>query len=453
MTPDARVDFAAAVRVWWRIGCLGFGGPAGQIALMHRELVERLRWIGEARFLHALNYCMLLPGPEAQQLAIYIGWLLHARRGGIVAGTLFVLPGLALILALSALYAGYGSVPAVAAVFFGLKAAVLALVIDALLRVARRALRGRLAVAVAAAAFVAIWALHAPFPLVILGAATVGALAAWRGAPAPPTAKDVAGAAADDDCVVDRALAADTLPHVHPSTSRALLTAVVGLTVWFAPPLLIQLLLGADHVIAAQGWFFSEAALVTFGGAYAVLAYAAQRAVETHAWLSAGQMVDGLGLAETTPGPLILVLVFVAYVGAYQHPGVLAPHVAGLLAGVLCAWVTFAPCFLWIFLGAPYVERLRRQRVLSAALAAVTAAVVGVILNLSLWFALRTLFAHVDVVHAGPFALDVPDWRSVDVAALVLTVAALVALLRVKLALGWVLAGCALLGALWRLVG
>jgi chromate transporter len=449
-----RVSFGEAVRVWARIGLLGFGGPAGQIALMHRELVERRRWISESRFLHALNYCMLLPGPEAQQLATYIGWLLHRTPGGLVAGTLFVLPGFVAILALSLVYATFQHTPAVDALFFGLKAAVLAIVLEAVIRIGRRALRSRVHIAVAAAAFVAIFLLHVPFPLIVLGAALVGLVA---GAPlaAASGSTFAHGAHANDDApsVIDAMMERGELHHTAPSLARAIRITATCLVLWFAPLVALAHHFGAGHVFVTVGAFFSKAAVVTFGGAYAVLAYVAQRAVETYGWLRPGEMLDGLGMAETTPGPLIMVVQFVGFMAALRNAGPLDPLLAGVIGSLVTVWVTFVPCFLWIFLGAPYIEALRGSRRLAAALSSITAAVVGVILDLTVWFALHTLFAGVTEWHFGPARLLVPVWTTLSVPSLVLAVAAVVAMLRFRLGLGWTLAASAAFGLLWKTAG
>jgi chromate transporter len=442
------VSLAEAARVWARIGMLGFGGPAGQIALMHRELVERRRWISEERFLHALNYCMLLPGPEAQQLATYIGWLLHRARGGLVAGVLFVLPGVVAILALSLLYVGFRHAPPIEALFFGLKAAVLAIVVEAVVRLGRRALASALLAGVAALAFVAIFLFGVPFPLVVAGAAAVGLLGGSRFS---VRAADVSKRASAET-LVDVLERRGELAHTRPSRARAARVLVASAIAWAAPVGLVALLCPGS-VLLDEALFFSQAALVTFGGAYAVLAYVAQQAVERYAWLSAGEMVDGLGLAETTPGPLIMVVQFVAFVGAHRSPGPLAPLAAGVLGSLLTTWVTFVPCFLWIFLGAPYIERLRASVPLRAALSAITAAVVGVVLNLSVWFSLHTLFARVHAKHFGPVRLLVPEWATLSLPSLVLGAAALVAMLRFKVPMIWTLAASAALGMTWRLAG
>ncbi|MGI8725982.1 MAG: chromate efflux transporter, partial [Methyloceanibacter sp.] len=381
-----------AIAVWAKIGFLSFGGPAGQIALMHRMLVVERRWIGEERFLHALNFCMLLPGPEAMQLATYVGWRLHSTLGGLAAGLLFVLPGACIILALSIAYALYGQAPLVEAAFVGIKAAVLVIVIEALLRVARRALREPHHWIIAAAAFIAIFFFAAPFPLII----AVAALAGYLLAAVPPKRPEAA-----------------TVP-TPVSLTETLRTAVLWLAIWLVPLCIAAALLGRDHTITDIALFFSKLAIVTFGGAYAVLAYMAQQAVETYGWLSAGEMLDGLGLAETTPGPLILVTEFVGFLAAYRHGG--SPPLAfGILGAAVTLWATFAPCFLWIFVGAPYLERLSANAKLAGALSGVTAAVVGVIANLSVWFALHALFAKVSPEWHGYVRLWTPDPASLDI--------------------------------------
>ena len=428
--PSDGPSLAEATRVWAKIGVTSFGGPAGQIALMHRVLVEEQRWIGEKQFLHALNFCMLLPGPEAMQLATYVGWRLYGTIGGLAAGLLFVLPGAVIVLALSIAYALYGQVPAVEAAFVGIKAAVLVIVIEALIRVARRALRGPYDVAIAAASFVAIFFFAAPFPLIISAAALIGyvhALAAR--VPAPP-------------------------PAAHPAPvplSQTLKTATLWLAIWIVPLLLLPVFFGPAHVMTDIALFFSKLAVVTFGGAYAVLAYMAQQAVETYGWLTPGEMLDGLGLAETTPGPLILVTEFVGFLAGYRFGG--EPRLAfGLLGAAVSLWATFAPCFLWIFTGAPYIERLTSNPRLNGALAGVTAAVVGVILNLSLWFALHVLFAKVDAVWHGPLRLWTPDVSSLSLEVVLLTIlaAALLLVLRFGIVSTLAIAGAASL-AWWSL--
>ncbi len=440
-------SFREALAVWLRIGLLGFGGPAGQIALMHRLLVEERRWVGEQQFLHALNYCMLLPGPEAQQLAIYVGWLLHGTRGGVVAGTLFVLPGFAVILALSAAYALWQDTAWLESLFFGLKAAVLAIVLEALLRVGRRALRNRLHQALAALAFLALYALHVPFPLVVLAAGLLG-LAASRWWPALLTdrpAAEPAGATSLAELVAAQAAA-----RAGPSVGHALRVLALWGSLWLGPILALGLWLGWASIFPTLARFFAQMALVTFGGAYAALAYVAQAAVQTHGWLRPGEMLDGLALAETTPGPLILVLTYVGFLAAFRAPGGLEPLLAGVLGAALTTWVTFVPCFLWIFLGAPYVERLRHNRALAGALAAITAAVVGVILNLALWFGLHVLFRQVGVLVLGPVAAAWPVWRTLDPYAAGLAALAVLALCRWRLGMVWTLVLCALAGLLLK---
>ena len=445
------VAFGEAFRVWLKIGLLSFGGPAGQIALMHRMLVEERRWISEARFLHALNYCMLLPGPEAMQLATYVGWLLHRLKGGLLAGALFVLPGFFVILGLSALYAGYREVPAVAAAFYGIKAAVLAVVVEALIRIGRRALTHPLAWALALAAFVAIFFLAVPFPLIVLGAAVLGPVLARLVPGAFAERKRAAGVEEGPPAVVDALIESGRALHIRPDLRRLALTVLCFGALWLAPVALVWVASDGRSVFAQIGLFFSKMAVVTFGGAYAVLAYVAQQAVETYGWLGPGEMLDGLGLAETTPGPLILVLEFVGFLAAYREAGGLPPMLAGVLGAVLTVWVTFVPCFLWIFAGAPYIEALRGRPALAAALAGITAAVVGVILNLAVWFALHVLFARVEEVEAGPLRLLVPDPASLDPVALALAAASLVALLRLHIGMVPVLAGAALAGLAWML--
>jgi len=443
------VSFREGLLVWLRIGLLSFGGPAGQIALMHRELVEQRRWISETRFLHALNYCMLLPGPEAQQLAIYIGWLMHRTWGGIVAGALFVLPGALTVLALSILYVHFQHQPTIIAVFFGLKAAVLAIVVEAVIRIGKRALKSRFLIVVAAFAFVALDAFALPFPFVVLGAGIAGACA-YRIRPNwfPRTQSDGVGPR-DEQSVVDHLFNSGLLAHTEPSAMRSIRTVLLWTALWIAPIALLALAFGVHSVFVQQGVFFSQASMVTFGGAYSVLSYVTQRAVEDFSWLRPGEMLDGLALAETTPGPLILVLQFVGYVGAFRAVSDLSPELAGLLGAAIVLWTTFVPCFLWIFLGAPYIESLRKHRVLNAALACITAAVVGVILSLSVWFALHALFADVVELRWGYLHLQVPSLSTLNPAALILSLVAALALLRFKLGIPVTLGGCALLGWLW----
>lgn len=446
----AAPTFAEALKVWAKIGLLSFGGPAGQIALMHRELVEERRWIGEQRFLHALNYCMLLPGPEAQQLAIYIGWLLHRTLGGLVAGILFVVPGAIVMLILSSLYVLYGDMPLVEALFLGVKAAVLAIVIEAVIRIGRRALKNRAMVSIAVAAFIAIYALNVPFPLIILLAGLTG----WLGDRVAPGlfsgAEHGKGDVADIKGAVDLMFERGELSHVKPTRWHAPRTIAIWLPIWLGPGLVIWWFTGSASVLTEIGRFFSLMAVVTFGGAYAVLAYVAQAAVQSFGWLAPGEMVDGLGLAETTPGPLILVLQFVGFIAAFRHSGSLNPLLAGSLGALLTLWVTFTPCFFWIFLGAPYIEALRGNRALSAALGAITAAVVGVIMNLALWFALHVVFRE---VHAVSLGMNVPVLSSIDWRAALLSCAAMIAILKLKIGMLPTLAGSALAGVLLLAVG
>jgi chromate transporter len=424
-TVAALPTFAEAFRVWLKIGLLSFGGPAGQIALLHREVVDRRNWIGERRFLHALNFVTLLPGPEAQQLATYFGWVMHGVRGGLAAGLLFILPGAAVMLALSLIYAVFGGVPFVDALFFGLKCAVLVLVVEALLRIARRALKGKAAWALAMAAFAALFFLNLPFPLVVLAAGLVGYLA-----PASFSHGSHGSAKGDAPALIDAVLAADPgRPGRLAAAARR--AGYVGLVLWLVP--VAVLMGGFGGTYADIAWFFSKMAVVTVGGAYAVLAYVAQDAVQSYQWLSAPEMLAGLGLAETTPGPLILVLQFVGFLAGFRAPGALSGIAGGIAASLLVLWVTFAPCFVFVFLGAPLVERLQENKALSGALAAITAAVVGVVANLAVWFSLRVLFRELRPVQAGPLALDVPVLNSLDLSALMLAVLAAICVFHLKL--------------------
>ncbi|WP_238272991.1 MULTISPECIES: chromate efflux transporter [Methylobacterium] len=451
-TPGLRMpSLAEAVPVWGRIAALSFGGPAGQIAVMHRILVEERRWISEGRFLHALNFCTLLPGPEAQQLATYVGWLMHGTRGGLVAGGLFVLPGLVAIMALSWIYALSGNVGVVAGLFFGLKAAVLAVVAEAVLRIGRRALKSAPMVALAAASFVALFLFDLPFPAVVLAAGFFGYLGGRAGL---PQFRVGGGHGATGTAKAGPYLLGDAaLPQEREAPARTLLTAAIWGALWLLPVAAIVGLVGSGEVFGQIALFFSKMAMVTFGGAYAVLAYVAQQAVGHFGWLRPGEMLDGLGMAETTPGPLIMVTQFVGFLAAFRNPGGLPPLLAGTLGGLLTTWVTFAPCFLWIFVGAPYVERLRGDRALAGALSAITAAVVGVILNLAVWFALHTLFARLEPVAFGPIRLDLPVLASLDPWALLLALGALVAVFRFKAGVIPTLAACSAAGILLHLAG
>jgi chromate transporter len=444
------IGFGEAFRVWLRVALLSFGGPAGQIAVMHRILVEEKNWISEGRFLHALNYCMLLPGPEAQQLATYIGWLLHRTAGGIMAGGLFVLPGIIAIMALSYIYAAYGNVGFIAALFFGLKAAVLAIVIQAVVRVGKRALRNRIMIGLAAIAFIAIFFFNVPFPAIIIAAGLIGYVGAKSGRPEFAAVEHGGG---KKPAAVDGMLGDELPEHVRPSVPRALKVSAVWLLLWLVPVAALLIAFGQANVFSQIAIFFSKMAMVTFGGAYAVLAYVAQQAVEHYHWVSPPEMLDGLGMAETTPGPLIMVLQFVGFMAAFRDPGTLSPMLAGTLGGLLATWVTFTPCFLWIFLGAPFIETMRGNKGLAGALSAITAAVVGVILNLSIWFALHTVFRETVPVRSCGLSFDLPVWSSLDLAALVLAIAAATAVFRFNLGMLTVLGSSCAAGVALRLAG
>ncbi|WP_425399951.1 chromate efflux transporter [Aeoliella sp.] len=446
---NAHPTFREALWVWCRVAMLSFGGPAGQIAVMHRILVEEKRWVSENRFLHALNYCMLLPGPEAQQLATYIGWLLHRTVGGLVAGLLFVLPGFVSILVLSVLYAGYQDLSLVQGIFYGLKPAVVAVVIEAVIRIGKRSLKNRIMVLIAALAFVAIFFFQVPFPLIVLAAAMVGYAGGrlW-----PDTFVVIKGHATKNDEPNQHVIADDHTVAVRPSLKRTLGVLVVWLLIWFLPIAGLLSFSGSNSVYSQESLFFSKTAVVTFGGAYSVLAYIAQEAVETHHWLGPGEMLDGLGMAETTPGPLIQVVQFVGFMGAYRNPGELHPMLAGVIGSVVTTWVTFVPCFLWIFLGAPYIEYLRRNPSLNAALSTITAAVVGVVLNLSIWFSLHTIFGKVSETHAFGAKILIPNFATLDLAALIIATAAFVAMFRFKTGMISTLGLSAVIGLIWFLI-
>lgn len=443
------VSLREAFETWLRVAVLSFGGPAGQIAMMHRILVDEKRWISEPRFLHALNYCMLLPGPEAQQLATYIGWLMHGGPGGLMAGGLFVLPGIVAIMALSIVYAAFGDLGIVASLFFGLKAAVLAVVLQALARLGSRALKSRVMLTVAASAFVAIFFFDVAFPLIVLTAGAGGFIVGRLGHSAFGGVK----AAGAESGVPESRLGESVPDHVETSVGRSLRTASLWAVVWAAPLAFVFFALGADHVFIQIGAFFSKMAVVTFGGAYAALAYVTQQAVATFQWLKPGEMLDGLGMAETTPGPLIMVVQFVGFMAAYRNPGELPPLLAGALGGLLTTWVTFAPCFLWIFLGAPYIEKLRGNEALNNALSTITAAIVGVILNLALWFAIHTIFQQTYAVRGLGFDFEVPVIASVDGFALALAAAAALAVFRFRVGLVQTLVGCSTAGVALYIAG
>jgi chromate transporter len=441
------VPLRQATRTWFVISLQTFGGPAGQIAVMHRLLVDEKRWIGQQRFLFALSYCTLLPGPEAQQLATYIGWLLNGVKGALVAGTLFVLPGAVALLVLSGIYVSYGDTTLVESVLLGLAPAVIAIVLQAVIRVGRRGLRHPALVALAVLSFLALTLFAVPFPAVVVAAGLAGWLLG-RFVPGLTEQPKAGGDPGPAPLVPD-----DALHTEHPSAARSAMVVALGVVLWAAPVLVAALVLGRNSVLVDQGLFFSGAAVVTFGGAYAVLAFVAQQAVNVYGWLAPGEMVRGLALAETTPGPLIMVVQFVAFLGAYRDPGSLDPWVAAVLAALLTTWVTFVPCFLFILVGAPYVERLRGNRALSAALTGITAAVVGVIANLACYFALHTLFDRTGRLTAGPLALDVPHLDSLDPAALAITLLGCLLLF----GRGWsvlrTLGACALVGVVVGLLG
>ncbi len=435
------VPLGSATKAWFQISLQTFGGPAGQIAVMQSKLVDEKRWISQSRFSHALNYCMLLPGPEAQQLAIYTGWLLNGTRGGLIAGTLFVLPGMLALLALSMIYVAAGDTAVVSAIFAGLAPAVIAIVVQAIWRVGRRSLTHPLLVALAVAAFVALTIFRVPFPVVVLAAGVAGGVAG-RWVPALGRTAEHRVTDGPEPLVSDQAL-----HHDLPSARRFAAVLGIGLLLWSAPLAAVALSVRSTTVLLDQGLFFSGAALVTFGGAYAVLAYVAQQAVTVYGWLAPGEMVRGLALAETTPGPLIMVVQFVAFVGAFRNPGTLDPWVAGVLGSLLTTWVTFVPCFLFVLLGAPYVERLRHNRHLAAALTGVTAAVVGVIANLAAYFAVHTLFSRTLDAGAGPARVQLPVLASWDPTAFLITAVALVLILALKWSPLRTLGACALVGA------
>jgi chromate transporter len=445
------VPFREAVRAWGAVSLQTFGGPAGQIAVMHREFVERRRWVGEQRFLHALSYCTLLPGPEAQQLAVYLGWLLNGAAGGLVAGALFVLPGFVAILGLSLVYVGFGDTDVVTAVFAGVAPAVLAIVASAVARLVRRAFAqppDPVLVAVAVAAFGALALFSVPFPIVIGAAALTG----WFADRRRPGRFDTNAGSVVDPAAPTPLIADDALHQVAPTWQRAAMIVSVGIVVWVAPVLGVAWWRGTDDVMVEQARFFGGAALVTFGGAYAVLTFVAQRAVEVYGWLTPGEMVKGLAMAETTPGPLIMVLQFVGFLGAYRDPGSLEPWVAGVVASVLVVWVTFVPSFVFVFVGAPHVERLRSNRSFAAALSGITASVVGVIANLALFFAVHTLFGEVRDRRPGPFDVQWPVWSTWKPEAFAVAALAFLLVFRLRWGVGRVLGASALVGGALHLL-
>jgi len=431
--PDRRAapSFAEAFKFWLKLGFISFGGPTGQIAIMQTELVEKKKWISQLRFLHALNFCMLLPGPEAQQLAIYIGWLLHKTWGGIVAGAFFVIPSIFILWGLSFIYAAFGNIPWIAAIFYGLKPAVTAIVLTAVIRIGRKALKNEVMWTLAALAFIAIYFFKTPFPAIILSAGVIGFAGGllWKSkfenaSKENPTSE--ASVISDEQ---------ESPAHARPNLSRAFWVSIVWLTLSLTPTLLIGALRGWDSTLFKEGLFFSKAAVVTFGGAYAVLPYVTQQALFHYGWLKPGQMLDGLGLAETTPGPLIMVLQFVGFMGAWQHPEGLPPLLAATIGALVTTWATFTPCFLWIFLGGPYIEQLRGNSRLTSTLSAITAAIVGVVLNLAVWFALHVFF---------------PATGTVDWFAIILCIAAFVAIARYKIDIVAVIIGAGLFGLLYK---
>lgn len=433
--------FGEAFKVWLKIALYSFGGPAGQIAVMHKLVVEEKKWLGENRFLHALNYCMLLPGPEAQQLVTYIGWLLHKTRGGIVAGALFVLPGFLAILVLSIVYALWKEVGFVQGIFYGIKAAVLAIVVGAVIKIGKKALKNEVMVGLAVLSFVAIFFFKIPFPLIVIGAGLIGWLGGKVWEDKFLVIKGHADKKGSEEGLIDR-----LIQPVKPTFLGTLKTAAFWLALWFLPVLLLIWFFGMDNIFTKQGIFFSQSALVTFGGAYSVLAYISQQAVEIYGWLTPGEMLDGLGMAETTPGPLIQVVQFVGFMGAFRNAGTLDPIVAGVLASVLVTWVTYLPSFFFIFTGAPYIERLRGNKNLTTALSGITAAVVGVILNLGVWFSIHTLFGTVGELNFGALHLPLPDWATVDWGAVFITVVALFIYLKLHWDMLKTIGVCAMLG-------
>ena len=431
MTRSSHPSFGEAFRFWLKLGFISFGGPTGQIAIMQTELVEKKKWISQSRFLHALNFCMLLPGPEAQQLAIYIGWLLHKTWGGIVAGAFFVIPSIFILWGLSFVYAAFGNIPWIAAIFYGLKPAVTAIVLTAVIRIGRKALKNEVMWTLAALAFIAIYFFKIPFPAIILGAGVIGFVGGllWKSKFENASKENPTSATS---VISDEQ---ESPAHARPNLSRAFWVTIVWLTLWLTPTVIVGAVRGWDSTLFKEGLFFSKAAVITFGGAYAVLPYVTQEALFHYGWLKPGQMMDGLGLAETTPGPLIMVLQFVGFMGAWQHPEGLSPLVAASSGALITTWATFTPCFLWIFLGGPYIEQLRGNAKLTSALSAITAAIVGVVLNLAVWFALHVFFP----------ATGTMDWF-----AILLCIAAVVAMMRYKVDIIPVVIGAGILGLLYK---
>jgi len=440
------LSFQEAFKTWLKIAALSFGGPAGQIAVMHRILVDEKKWISENRFLHALNYCMLLPGPEAQQLMTYTGWLMFGVRGGLTAGLLFVLPGFLSILALSILYTTFHEALWLEGLFFGVKAAIIAVVIEAVLRISKRALKNKVMQSLSILSFIALFIFRIPFPWVILTAALIGF---WGGKKWPEFFWIIRGHA---DAEKDTVATFEKVPRSPTSfTAHFFKTTSLWILIWIAPLLGLSALLGSQHILIQQGLFFSKAAMVTFGGAYSVLSYIAQEAVNHFGWLTAGEMLDGLGMAEATPGPLIQVVQFVGYLGAYRSPAPFSPLMAGFISSLLVTWVTYSPCFLWIFLGAPYIEKLRGQKSLNCILSAITAAVVGVIANLAVWFALHVIFGKVADTSIAGLQLWIPDIATFNVAAFLLALAAGIALFRLKVGMIPLIGVSALIGIILKL--
>ena len=430
-TGRSHPTFAEAFRFWVKLGFISFGGPTGQIAIMQTELVEKKKWISQSRFLHALNFCMLLPGPEAQQLAIYIGWLLHKTWGGIVAGAFFVIPSIFILWGLSLIYAAFGNLPWISAIFYGLKPAVTAIVLTAVVRIGRKALKNELMWTLAALAFIAIYFFKVPFPAIVLTAGAIGFVGGllWKSKFQNTSTENSTSAAS---VISDEQ---ESPAHARPNWSRAFWVSIVWLALWVTPTLIVGAVRGWDSTLFKEGLFFSKAAVVTFGGAYAVLPYVTQQALFHYGWLKPGQMMDGLGLAETTPGPLIMVLQFVGFMGAWQHPEGLQPLLAATIGALITTWVTFTPCFLWIFLGGPYIEQLRGNSRLTSALSAITAAIVGVVLNLAVWFALHVFF---------------PATGTVDWFAVILCIAAFAAIARYKIDIVPIIIGAGILGLLYK---